>query len=320
MRRHNRKSNSRLLIGSILLILLLAGCAQSPESCPELPHADLSEAAAYAGDDRLPFRFPLDEVGGDEPLLPANFCEGSSGPESSRAYHAAEDFHRPAGTPVYAMADGEISFSGRMGGYGWLIIIDHPQVDVYSLYGHLSPSRWRMKSGPVEKGDLIAYLGDPDENGGSAKNPLTPHLHLGVRAGQRADYSGMGEWRWQAGWIVPCPRDVGWLQPSAIITSQEIPAGGFPEPAAKLIPKWGTELLFTGIYIFGGACMAVYATKQDKPFVLVLSGGVLTAAGWIFRGKGARMGYVLFAMAVLFAAMGVYRFIRPSIKTADAQS
>ena len=62
----------------------------------------------------------------------------------------------PAGTPVYAVADGEISFSGPMGGYGWLIIIDHPQANLYSLYGHLSPGRWRMESGTVEKGEMIA--------------------------------------------------------------------------------------------------------------------------------------------------------------------
>ena len=41
---------------------------------------------------------------------------------------------------MYAIADGEISFSGSKGGYGWLIIIDHPQANLYSLYGHLSPA------------------------------------------------------------------------------------------------------------------------------------------------------------------------------------
>ena len=61
----------------------------------------------------------------------------------------------PAGTPVYAVADGEISFSDPMGGYGWLIIIDHPQANLYSLYGYLRPSRRRMEPGTVEKGELI---------------------------------------------------------------------------------------------------------------------------------------------------------------------
>jgi hypothetical protein len=31
----------------------------------------------------------------------------------------------------------------------------------------------------------LAYLGDSDENGGSAEQPLEPHLHFGIRAGQR---------------------------------------------------------------------------------------------------------------------------------------
>ena len=164
----------------ILVVFLIAGCSQSATNCNEQPYPDLSEALTYAANDQLPFQFPLDELGlepyedqyGDH--TPARFCRGSwekEGEEEKRRYHAAEDYHLPAGSPVYAFADGEISFSGRMGGYGWLIIIDHPQANIYSLYGHLSPSRWMLKSGVVEKGDLIGYLGDSDENGGSKKIP-----------------------------------------------------------------------------------------------------------------------------------------------------
>jgi len=317
VKRQGGRVSPRSLIGSAVLFLLLVGCTQTPGPCPALPPRDLSEAAALAEDAGLAFRFPLDEAIDETSPYLTDFCEGSDGPESARKYHAAEDYFRPAGTPVYAMADGKISFSGPMDGYGWLIIVDHPQADVYSLYGHLSPSRWRMESGTVEKGELIAYLGDSDENGGSAEHPLRPHLHLGVRAGQRADYPGMGEWRWQAGWIKPCPRDLGWLQPSAIITSQEIPAGGFTGPASVFVAKWGLELLFTGIYLFGGACMLVYAIRQDRPLVPVISGGVLAAAGWIFYRRGAKMSIALFAMAVLLAAIGIYRLIRREKRPKD---
>ena len=273
--------NPRLLTSSILLILLLAGCAQSPESCPPHPPADLSGAIAFAGDDQLPFRFPLDELGNDVRPYPAIFCT-SGGSGSAREYHAAEDYHLPAGTPVYAMADGNISFSGPMGGYGWLIIIDHPQANLYSLYGHLSPSRWRKESGTVEKGELIAYLGDPDENGGSPEQ--------------------------------------GWLQPSAIITGQDIPVGGFPEPAAGFVAKWGLELLFTGVYLFGGACMLVFAIRKNEPFLLALSGVMLIAAGWILHNKGTKTSYALFAMAVLFSAIGIYKLIRRPTKMPRTQS
>jgi hypothetical protein len=310
----------RLLTISILLILMLAGCAQSPGACRAFPSADLSGVASFAKDDQLMFQFPLDDASPDASPFFTNFCESSDGPESARKYHAAEDFFRPAGTPVYAMADGNISFSGPMDGYGGLIIIDHPQANLYSLYGHLSPSRWWRETGMVEKGELIAYLGDSDENGGSSEHPLKPHLHLGVRAGQRADYPSTGEWRWQAGWISLCPQDIGWLQPSVIITSQEIPAGGFPEPSSGFVAKWGVELLFVGFYLVGGVCMLVFAIKKNKPFILVITGGAMIAAGWIFYSKGTRMSYALFAMAILFLVIGIYRLIRRSTNGSPTQA
>jgi murein DD-endopeptidase MepM/ murein hydrolase activator NlpD len=266
----------------------------------------LSGALAYAGDDQLEFRFPLDELGSDVRPFPAVFCT-SGGSGSAREYHAAEDYHLPAGTPVYAIADGIISYSGTMGGYGWLIIIDHPQYNIYSLYGHLSPSRWRLEPGPVEKGDLIAYLGDPDENGGSAERPLRPHLHFGIRAGQRADYPGMGEWRWQAGWIKPCPPDVGWLQPSSIITSQEIPQGGYPGPAAGVLEKWGVELAFISLYLLGGVVALVGALKKKNLALPALYGGLLIVAGWVLFNKGTRISYALFSMAILSLGFAIYQ-------------
>jgi len=321
---HRRKGNPMLnqfLLSNYALLVLLTSAYPPPinESCPPQPPVDLSGVIALAADDNLEFRFPLDGPGEDAGFAPAIFCMSSDN-GSGRQYHAAEDYHLPPGTPVYAIADGIISFSGPMGGYGWLIIIDHPQLNIYSLYGHLSPSRWRLESGSIMKGDLIAYLGDPDENGGSPENPLVPHLHFGVRAGQRTDYPGMGEWRWQAGWIKSCPQDLGWLLPSAVMTSQGIPPGGYPEPEAGLIEKWGNELLFIGVYLFGGVCVLVYALRKDKPFVLVINGGFLIVAGWIFNSKGTRMSYALFAMAVLLSAIGIYKLIRRSTKVSRTQS
>ncbi|MCJ7716605.1 MAG: M23 family metallopeptidase, partial [Anaerolineales bacterium] len=169
--RQNLSIKAYFITRFFLLVILLSGCSQPSESCPPQPPADLSGAILYAEDGQLEFRYPLAELGKESDPLPAIFCSGGG---SGSKYHAAEDYHLPAGSPVYAFADGEISFSGPMGGYGWLIIIDHPQANIYSLYGHLSPSRWLLKSGTVEKGDLIAYLGDSDENGGSTKNPLRP--------------------------------------------------------------------------------------------------------------------------------------------------
>ncbi len=174
--------NPRLLAYLLLAMLLLAGCtAKYPESSPQSTPIGLIDADEITSDDSLPFRFPLEESTIDYELFFGWFGVSNECPPnkpdcynySDLAFHAAEDYKRPAGTPVYAMADGRVSFSGTAGGYGWLIIIDHPQFNLYSLYGHLSPSRWKLPSGEkVKKGDLIAYLGDPDENGGSAEESV----------------------------------------------------------------------------------------------------------------------------------------------------
>jgi hypothetical protein len=229
---------------------------------------------------------------------------------AERQFHAAEDYQRPAGTPVYAMADGRISYSGPAGGYGWLILIDHPQANLYSLYGHLSPSRWKQVKGTdVKRGDLIAYLGDPDENGGSADSPLEPHLHFGIRAGQTADYPGRGEWRYMAGWIRLCPQDLGWLQPSLIITSQEILPGGYPQPKIPFLTRWGLELLVTSVYTLCGAGILIGAYKKKWRFALLFPGILVIAAGIVLHNRLLGT-YVLFVIGTLILAFGVFVFIR----------
>jgi murein DD-endopeptidase MepM/ murein hydrolase activator NlpD len=259
----------------------------------------------------MPFRFPLDDTGifdGTIPLLEefATYKMITRGSE----HHAAEDILQPAGTPVYAIADGRVSFSGRMGGYGWLVIVDHPQADIYSLYGHLSPSRWQIEKGTVQKGELLGYLGDSDENGGSRKYPLRPHLHFGVRDGQRADYPGMGQWRWQAGWVKPCPQDLGWLQPSLVISNQDMQVGERSEPTASFLTRWWIDLLFMGIYVVGGLSMFLVSERRKKPFLLIPTGIALYAAAWLSISKGLIMSDALLVMATLFMIVGLYRLVR----------
>ena len=99
-----------------------------------------------------------------------------------------------------------------MSGYGWLIIIDHPAENVYSLYGHLSSSRWKKSSGDVKNGDIIAYLGEAEEG-----ETMVSHLHFGMRLGQQADYPRWGNRRWMAGYADSRPDLLGWLHPSEII-------------------------------------------------------------------------------------------------------
>jgi murein DD-endopeptidase MepM/ murein hydrolase activator NlpD len=305
-----------------IVFLLLSACSpESPESCPSDTPIGLLDAGEIASDENLPFRFPLDESEIDRNLYFGWFGVSNECPPGKTdcyeypvlQFHAAEDYKRPAGTPVYAMADGRISFSGPAAGYGWLIIIDHPQANLYSLYGHLSPSRWKQGSGvDVKRGDLIAYLGDSYENGGSAKNPVETHLHFGIRAGQMADFPGKGEWRFMAGWIRLCPQDLGWLQPSLVITSQEIPVEGYPQPEVNFLTRWGVEMVLTGAYGLGGTIMLIMGIRKKSNVAMLFPGPLLTLAGVVFLNNRIVSTYALLGVGVAVMAVGVYAFMRQS--------
>jgi len=322
-------SSLRLWISLGILVLLIIACqTQYPETCSSSTSVGLANANEIASDDSLPFRFPLDDSSIDENLYFAWFGVSNDCPPDKvdcyeypeRKFHAAEDYKRPAGTPVYAMADGTISFSGRAGGYGWLILIDHPPANLYSLYGHLSPSRWKLKAGTdVKRGDLIAYLGDSDENGGSQKQPVETHLHFGIRAGQTADYPAKGEWRYMGGWIKLCPQDVGWLQPSLVITSQEIPAGGYPQPQVGFLTLWGWDLLLTSLYTIGGVIFIVTNRKKAR-FLLLIPGLIAIVAGVVLPNNGLMKSHILLVIGILMLIVGIYYFIRRPITKLPDQS
>ena len=310
-----------------IVIMFLAGCAtEYPEACQSNTPVGLLDADEIASDESLPFRFPLEESTIDETLYfgwfgVSNECTpeilskltGGCYEYPERLFHAAEDYKRPAGTPVYAMADGKINFSGTANLYGWLVLIDHPQANLYSLYGHLSPSRWKLADGTeVERGDLIGYLGDSWENGGSREQPVQTHLHFGIRAGQTADYPRGGEWRFNGGWIRLCPQDVGWLQPSMVITSQENRLGSYPQPKVDFLTRWGMEGFITLAYGLGATAMLITGMRKMSKFYLLFPGPVLMLAGIIFLWKHMVSTYILLGIGILITTLGIYQYIRQS--------
>ncbi len=85
--------------------------------------------------------------------------------------HLGTDFGARRGTPILAVADGRVIFSGWKGGYGQVVKIQHADGYV-SLYAH--QSRRKVKVGDrVSKGEVIGYVGSTGRSTG-------PHLHLGI--------------------------------------------------------------------------------------------------------------------------------------------
>ncbi len=90
--------------------------------------------------------------------------------------HNGVDFKASVGTPVYAPADGVVSFAGYQRAAGYYVIVRH--INNYStVYMHLS--KYEVKRGQkVTAGQLIARSGNTGRTTG-------PHLHYEVRINDR---------------------------------------------------------------------------------------------------------------------------------------
>jgi murein DD-endopeptidase MepM/ murein hydrolase activator NlpD len=88
------------------------------------------------------------------------------------SFHSGIDIGAATGQSIIAPADGVITFSDFMGGYGRAIVIDHGH-GVTTRYGHLK-SFAVLPGQHVHRGDTIGYVGDTGRSTG-------PHLHYEVR-------------------------------------------------------------------------------------------------------------------------------------------
>jgi len=89
-----------------------------------------------------------------------------------RRAHKGIDLAAPAGTPIHASADGEVSKAEWFSSYGLYVSLEHGG-DIQTRYGHMS--RLNVMAGQkVRKGDVIGYVGSTGRSTG-------PHLHYEVR-------------------------------------------------------------------------------------------------------------------------------------------
>jgi murein DD-endopeptidase MepM/ murein hydrolase activator NlpD len=88
--------------------------------------------------------------------------------------HKGVDYAAPMGTPVKAVGNGKVSFIGKKGGYGNVIVLQHGKL--YStLYAHLHRFQSKLKVGTtVKQSEVIGFVG----KSGLATGP---HLHYEFR-------------------------------------------------------------------------------------------------------------------------------------------
>jgi murein DD-endopeptidase MepM/ murein hydrolase activator NlpD len=88
--------------------------------------------------------------------------------------HRGVDYGAPSGTPVSAIADGNVQRASWNGGYGNFVQVRHSG-GLVSCYGHLSRYGAGVRAGRrVRQGQTIGYVGSTGLSTG-------PHLHFEVR-------------------------------------------------------------------------------------------------------------------------------------------
>ena len=102
------------------------------------------------------------------------------------AFHSGIDFSGPAGTPIYAPADGIVRKAGPATGYGLLVELEHGRgistknfkpTDYVTRYGHLS--RLAVQTNRfIQRGELLGYTGNTGRSTGS-------HLHYEIHVNNR---------------------------------------------------------------------------------------------------------------------------------------
>ncbi|WP_342742795.1 M23 family metallopeptidase [Erythrobacter tepidarius] len=93
------------------------------------------------------------------------------------AMHSGIDFKGPIGSPIFAAAEGRVTFTGWRGGYGNTVEVTHAN-GIMTRYAHLS----RID---VRPGQLVA-AGARLGGLGSSGRSTGPHLHFEVRINDRA--------------------------------------------------------------------------------------------------------------------------------------
>lgn len=155
---------------------------QDPVSAARLLQESLAEAAATPAPTAAPPRWsaPL----GTAKVLRAFDCDALLPMDSGLwALHDAVDLICPAGSPVYAIADGEVLSCGRDALQGAWITLRHAE-GIVSHYAGLESLRGLAAGDAVQQGDVLGLSG----NTMAEEASLGPHLHLRVtKDGQAID-------------------------------------------------------------------------------------------------------------------------------------
>ena len=87
-------------------------------------------------------------------------------------YHNGIDIEADGGSNIYAAVGGKVVAAEWMDAYGYTVIIQHPDLGVYTFYAHAS-QMLTSAGAQVKQGDVIGKVGSTGNSSGN-------HLHFGI--------------------------------------------------------------------------------------------------------------------------------------------
>ena len=159
----------------------------------EATRAEQVQAEAALEERIRSFRAEIDAIAAEQQRLAALIDESGTSPVAASAsglvwpvrgrvtseygprwgrMHQGTDIAAPTGTPIVAAQAGRVTFAGRQGGYGNIVIVDHGGgfSTVYPHQSRLAATRGQA----VDQGEVIGYIGCTGSCTG-------PHVHFETR-------------------------------------------------------------------------------------------------------------------------------------------
>lgn len=155
------KSHILILLAGVTL-LAISGCSRNRDQHP-IQHEPIATSK------ETPAIWPVDHPAR---LVTSGFGMRHSSGGAGGRMHNGVDMTVPMNTPVVVTANGLVSFSGTMRGYGDIIIVDHANLH-QTAYAHLNKRKVDVGE-RVKRGQVIGLSGQ-------SGNATAPHVHYEVR-------------------------------------------------------------------------------------------------------------------------------------------
>ena len=193
----------------IITILLLTGCTQPKSNIVLEKPININKPVIEETQKESEVIYPIEDFNNRITKKPFGIYitpnTSPVQPEKFTGYHTGVDVEYDdvkAEVPVFSIADGEVLYFGRVGGYGGVIVIQHQINDqqYVAIYGHLDQQSI-IDVLDVKKGERIAILGKgyTAQTDGERK-----HLHFALYKGSTINFKGYVQAEEElSGWVDP---------------------------------------------------------------------------------------------------------------------